>query len=80
MSLSTHNGTYSVPFAIRGDEKELRVYAHDSGQRLHWSFSADHAVRSCNEWLKGNFPHECVGTVDLIPFSWISPDDEYVGD
>jgi len=83
MSMSTHNGLYSVPFAIHGNEDGVMVYAHDSGQRYHWSYAPQGAVSSCHEWLqdanRGYFPQQCVGTVDLIPLSWISEADEYVG-
>ena len=79
---STHGGAYAVPFRVHpGGLDSTYVYAHDSGQRYHWSFAAEPAIRSCQEWLSdSHVPTGSVGTVDLIPISWISSDrDEYVG-
>ena len=76
---ATHNGTYSVPFQFHGGVGPM-VYAHDSGQRYHWSFAPQPAIRSCQEWFEDPYvPDGCVGTVNLIPLSWIGEGDEYVG-
>ena len=76
---ATHNGTYAVPFKVH-DHDGVKVYAHDSGQRYHWSFAAEPAIRSCKQWFEDPYvPDGCVGTVDLIPLSWIGERDEYVG-
>jgi hypothetical protein len=77
---STHNGTYAVPFKVHGGVDSIMVYAHDSGQRYHWSFAAEPAIRSCQEWFEDPYvPDGCVGTVNLVPLSSIGDEDEYVG-
>jgi len=76
----THNGAYAVPFKVHQERDEIMVYAHDSGQSFHWSFAAEPAIRSCQKWFEDPYvPDVCVGTVDLIPLSWIGDRDEYVG-
>jgi hypothetical protein len=82
VSKATHNGTYAVPFKVHDHDgvNSVMVYAHDSGQRYHWSFAAEPAIRSCQEWFEDPYvPDGCVGTVNLIPLSWIGEGDEYVG-
>jgi hypothetical protein len=84
MSNLTTHGICAVPFRVRGDANEVRVYAHHSGGRWHWAYSPEATHRSYQEWMRdahrGCFPTECVGTIDLIPIEYIDrEDDEYVG-
>ena len=76
---------YAIPFRSHCPEgyEGLRVFAHSSGQRLHWAFSPEPVSLNRERWVedakRGYFPLQCVSTVDEYPLSEIDEGDNYVG-
>ena len=62
----------------------IKVFAHDSGQRLNWAYARELVELDRAQWLEeiaryNHMPLQCVGAVIEVELSLVDRDDVYLG-